>query len=338
MSAPTSASPHLQQPALFAGNSSSDGNGSGNGSGSGSGTGNSAVNESGDTPSIASSARLGGPSNEHGRTVNPGLSQRRPSRAAPEKMVLPPAALSSSRVHFSNGAGEGAEGIGFSVLEDDEEAQAQAKAKAQGEVQGQSSATSRSRSPLPPGGTFPLTPPLDAAPGPTEPLPTHSSTLPSLSYSYVDTSYPPTPGTGPSAAATPTSTAPLNNPSALDYFDERASEREVERTAALRSPSGMAVMAVTGCAQLIDNLLLTAVNIALPSISKDLNISPGYQSWIMSAYALAFGGFLLLAGVLADRYGRKRIFEYGVVILTIWTLGRCTRSKRRHRHPILATY
>lgn len=46
----------------------------------------------------------------------------------------------------------------------------------------------------------------------------------------------------------------------------------------------------------------------------------GGTSWIMSAYALAFGGFLLLAGVLADRYGRKRVFLLGMVWLTLWTL------------------
>lgn len=88
----------------------------------------------------------------------------------------------------------------------------------------------------------------------------------------------------------------------------------------LTSRKGMTIMFVTGFAQLIDNLLLTAVNISLPSMARDLKIQPGNTSWLMSGYSLAFGGFLLLAGVMADRYGRKLVFLVGCAILMAFSL------------------
>jgi EmrB/QacA subfamily drug resistance transporter len=60
----------------------------------------------------------------------------------------------------------------------------------------------------------------------------------------------------------------------------------------------------------------TIVNVALPSIQKDLKLSEGSLQWIVNAYTLVFGGFLLLGGRAGDLLGRKRLFLIGLVIFT----------------------
>jgi EmrB/QacA subfamily drug resistance transporter len=60
----------------------------------------------------------------------------------------------------------------------------------------------------------------------------------------------------------------------------------------------------------------TIVNVALPSIQNDLHLSEGSLQWIVNAYTLVFGGFLLLGGRAGDLLGRKRLFLLGLVIFT----------------------
>ncbi len=60
----------------------------------------------------------------------------------------------------------------------------------------------------------------------------------------------------------------------------------------------------------------TIVNVALPSIQKDLGLSEANLQWIINAYTLVFGGFLLLGGRAGDLLGRKRLFLIGLVIFT----------------------
>jgi EmrB/QacA subfamily drug resistance transporter len=62
---------------------------------------------------------------------------------------------------------------------------------------------------------------------------------------------------------------------------------------------------------------IAIVNVALPSIKVDLGFSQENLQWVISAYALVFGGFLLLGGRAADLLGRRRIFLVGVVVFTI---------------------
>src|SRR2546423_2430693 len=64
---------------------------------------------------------------------------------------------------------------------------------------------------------------------------------------------------------------------------------------------------------MLDN---TVVNVALPSIEKDLNISISQLEWVVTAYALVFAALLITGGKLADMFGRRRIFVVGLVILT----------------------
>src|SRR4249919_111279 len=62
------------------------------------------------------------------------------------------------------------------------------------------------------------------------------------------------------------------------------------------------------------------VNVALPSIQADLHFSPQNLQWVVSAYALTFGGLLLLGGRAADLLGRRRVFMAGVLFFTAASL------------------
>ena len=65
---------------------------------------------------------------------------------------------------------------------------------------------------------------------------------------------------------------------------------------------------------------VSIVNVALPSIQEDLNFAQGDLQWVLSAYALTFGGFLLLGGRTADLLGRRRVFMSGVALFTAASL------------------
>ena len=70
-------------------------------------------------------------------------------------------------------------------------------------------------------------------------------------------------------------------------------------------------------AQLMVVLDSTIANIALPFIGKDLDVSPGNLQWVVTGYALAFGGLLLLGGRLGDLYGRRRVFMIGLTVFAV---------------------
>ncbi|MEU8801880.1 MFS transporter [Spirillospora sp. NPDC048819] len=74
------------------------------------------------------------------------------------------------------------------------------------------------------------------------------------------------------------------------------------------TPRRWAALLFIGLAQLMIVLDATVVNIALPSLQRDLGISDGDRQWIITAYMLAFGSLLLLGGRIADYTGRKRTF------------------------------
>jgi EmrB/QacA subfamily drug resistance transporter len=64
----------------------------------------------------------------------------------------------------------------------------------------------------------------------------------------------------------------------------------------------------------------TIVNVALPSIRTDLGFSEASLAWVVNAYLLTFGGFLLLAGRLGDLFGQRRVFLFGIAEFTIASL------------------
>jgi EmrB/QacA subfamily drug resistance transporter len=79
-----------------------------------------------------------------------------------------------------------------------------------------------------------------------------------------------------------------------------------------------AVLAVSFFMTVVD---LTIVNVSLPTIGRTLHISESNLQWIVTAYAIAFGGFLLLGGRVADLLGRRRILMTGLAIFTAASLG-----------------
>src|SRR5207253_2705897 len=65
---------------------------------------------------------------------------------------------------------------------------------------------------------------------------------------------------------------------------------------------------------------VSIVNVALPSIGKALDFSRESLQWVITAYAITFGGFLLLGGRAADLLGRRRVFMLGVAVFTVASL------------------
>ena len=74
------------------------------------------------------------------------------------------------------------------------------------------------------------------------------------------------------------------------------------------------VLALVAVAQFMIVLDATIVNVALPTIQGDLGFSQQNLLWVLNAYTLVFGGFLLLGGRLADRLGRRRLFMAGTAL------------------------
>src|SRR5438874_4206661 len=64
----------------------------------------------------------------------------------------------------------------------------------------------------------------------------------------------------------------------------------------------------------------TIVNVALPSIRNDLGFSQTSLAWVVNAYMLTFGGFLLLGGRLGDLFGSRRLFLLGISLFTVASL------------------
>src|SRR5216110_2507952 len=73
--------------------------------------------------------------------------------------------------------------------------------------------------------------------------------------------------------------------------------------------------------QLMIMLDTTIVNVALPYIQRDLRFSQADLTWVVNAYLIAFGGFLLLAGRMGDLIGRKKVFLAGVFLFTVASVG-----------------
>src|SRR5437762_10398669 len=86
-----------------------------------------------------------------------------------------------------------------------------------------------------------------------------------------------------------------------------------------RSASGVdanAVLALIAVAQFMVILDGTVVNVALPTVQHALGFSEQSLSWVLNAYTLVFGGFLLLGGRAADRLGRRRLFVAGIALFS----------------------
>ncbi len=85
----------------------------------------------------------------------------------------------------------------------------------------------------------------------------------------------------------------------------------------LRRPNPWVALALIVAAQFMVVLDISIVNVALATIKTDLRFSEASLQWVISAYAIIFGGFLLLGGRLADLFGRRRIFVAGIALFTV---------------------
>jgi len=97
---------------------------------------------------------------------------------------------------------------------------------------------------------------------------------------------------------------------AVDEVSDRAA------SAAALARADRIVLAIVCLAQFMVVLDISIVNVALPSIQRDLGFSAANLQWVVTAYSLTFGGLLLLGGRLADLFGRRRIFLVGLVLFT----------------------
>jgi EmrB/QacA subfamily drug resistance transporter len=93
-----------------------------------------------------------------------------------------------------------------------------------------------------------------------------------------------------------------------------AAEGEAERRRERRRWIALAVLCL---GQLMMVLDATIVNVALPSIQRDLHFTQSNLTWVIDGYLITFGGLLLLAGRMGDLVGRKRVFLTGLVIFTL---------------------
>jgi len=85
-------------------------------------------------------------------------------------------------------------------------------------------------------------------------------------------------------------------------------------------PRRWKALAVVCAAFFMTILDVSIVNVALPSIKDSLNFSNDNLQWVLTAYAITYGGFLLLAGRIADLFGRRRVFVVGVIVFSIASL------------------
>jgi EmrB/QacA subfamily drug resistance transporter len=85
-------------------------------------------------------------------------------------------------------------------------------------------------------------------------------------------------------------------------------------------PHRWRILAIVATAFFMTILDVSIVNVALPSIGKDLHFSQANLQWVITAYAIAFGGFLLLGGRAADLIGRRLVFIVGVAVFTAASL------------------
>src|SRR5256886_13730051 len=92
-----------------------------------------------------------------------------------------------------------------------------------------------------------------------------------------------------------------------------------------------AVLAVAFFMTIVD---LTIVNVALPTIGRDLHFSESSLQWVVTAYGLTFGGFLLLGGRAADLLGRRRVMVIGLALFTAASLA-CALATTEDRKSVV---
>ena len=118
------------------------------------------------------------------------------------------------------------------------------------------------------------------------------------------------------------------------------SEQSAEPQGSSRPSSGNGLLALLCTAQLVLTLDFSIVNVALPTIQRELHFSSANLQWIVTGYALTFGSLLLLSGRAGDLLGRRRLLVIGLVVFVVSSLtcglarvlGDARRVAHRPRH------
>jgi EmrB/QacA subfamily drug resistance transporter len=95
---------------------------------------------------------------------------------------------------------------------------------------------------------------------------------------------------------------------------------KAKRELSKHSQNKWVILALLALSQFMVVLDVTVVNVALPSMARDLNFAANNLQWVITAYTLTFGGFLLLGGRAADLYGRRKIFLTSVSLFALMSL------------------
>src|SRR6266540_3513851 len=97
-------------------------------------------------------------------------------------------------------------------------------------------------------------------------------------------------------------------------YPKVVSPDQARDASSLSSRRGVAILLLLSLVQFMDVLDASILNIALPSIKRDLGFSQQSLQWVVNGYILTYGGFLLLGGRVADLLGRRRILVTGLIV------------------------
>src|SRR5260370_13028615 len=114
-------------------------------------------------------------------------------------------------------------------------------------------------------------------------------------------------------------TAPSNRPDLQPAQPQPAQPQPAQPTATppRRQPLQLALILVAAFMVVLD---FSIVNVALPSIERELHMPPDAVQWIVTGYAISFGGLLILGGRAADLLGRRRMFIIGLIAFALASL------------------
>ncbi len=167
-------------------------------------------------------------------------------------------------------------------------------------------------SPLP-ASPLPGAPADSASTAPTEATLTASAPALAPARSGTDLDAGPAPATPAPTAAAPAVSAAAEPEASASEPEASASEPDSRRRQAIR----LALILVAAFMMVLD---FSIVNVALASIQRELHLSASVVDWVVTAYAIAFGGLLILGGRAADLLGRRRMFVVGLVAFSLASL------------------
>src|SRR5262249_14099422 len=99
-----------------------------------------------------------------------------------------------------------------------------------------------------------------------------------------------------------------------ETYPGAVSPPRTQDASALSSRRAVATLILLCLVQFMDVLDASILNIALPSIKRDLGFTQESLQWVVNGYILTYGGFLLLGGRVADLLGRRRVLVTGLVV------------------------